>query len=131
MTVTLAKSKKGFDAQAFYNALAQIVQTRKVSWRRVGRETGVSSTTLTHIAQGRGLDAASLAALSAWAGLNPADFVETSIERVEKRPPRSRLDPLAAISSILRADPDLRSSEAEAIEQIIRLAYDRFKRRGL
>src|SRR5882724_2741023 len=85
MTDNPVERKKGFDAEAFYTALAQVVEARKVSWRRVARESGVSSPALTHMAQGRGPDAASLAALSAWAGLNPADFVETSMERVEKR----------------------------------------------
>ena len=121
--------KKGFDAEAFYNALAQVVQARKVSWRRVARETGVSSAALTHMAQGRGPDAAGLAALSAWAGLNPADFVETLIERVEKRTMKPRSESLTAISSLLRADPDLHPEEVEALEQIIRLAYNRFKQR--
>lgn len=121
--------RKGFDAEAFYTALAQVVQDRKVKWRRVARETGVSSSALTHMAQGRGPNAASLAALSAWAGLNPADFVETSIDRFEKRRIRLRLDPMTAISSLVRADPDLQPEAAEALEQIIRLAYERFKQR--
>ena len=118
---------KGFDAEAFYRAVTQVVRDRKVTWRRVARETGVSSSTLTHMSQGRGPNAASLAALSAWAGLDPADFVETSIERVEKRRIRSRLDPLTAISDLVRADPDLQPEAAQALEQIIRLAYKRFK----
>jgi transcriptional regulator with XRE-family HTH domain len=129
MTDKPVERKKGFDAEAFYTALAQVVEARRVSWRRVARESGVSSSTLTHMAQGRGPDAASLAVLSAWAGLNPADFVETSMERVEKRALRRGAEPLAAISSLLRADPDLSPDEAEALEQIIRIAYSRFKER--
>ncbi len=129
MTDQPVERKKGFDAEAFYSALAQVVQARKVSWRRVARETGVSSATLTHMAQGRGLDAASLAALSAWAGLNPADFVETSIERIERRALKRGAEPLDVISSLLRADPDLQPEEAEALEKIIRLAYSRFRQR--
>jgi transcriptional regulator with XRE-family HTH domain len=129
MTDKPVERKKGFDAEAFYNALAQVVQARKVSWRRVARETGVSSSTLTHMSQGRGPDAASLAALSAWAGLSPADFVDTSTERVVKRAMKRGLEPLDVISSLLRADPDLLPEEAETLEQIIRLAYSRFKQR--
>ena len=131
MTDKSVERKKGFDAKAFYDALAQVVQARKVSWRRVARETGVSSSTLTHMAQGRGPDAASLAALSAWAGLSPADFVDTSTERVVKRAIKRGLEPLDVISSLLRADPDLLPEEAETLEQIIRLAYSRFKQRRL
>ena len=131
MTDKSVERKKGFDAKAFYDALAQVVQARKVSWRRVARETGVSSSTLTHMAQGRGPDAASLAALSAWAGLSPADFVDTSTERGVKRAIKRGLEPLDVISSLLRADPDLLPEEAETLEQIIRLAYSRFKQRRL
>ena len=119
--------KKGFDSRAFYNALAQVVQARKVTWRRVARETGVSSSALTNMAKGRGTDAPSLAALSAWAGLNPADFVETSMKRIEKQSKTLSSEPMTVIASLLRADPDLLPEEAEALEQIIRLAYTQFK----
>jgi DNA-binding Xre family transcriptional regulator len=126
-----ADRNKGFDAAAFYEALAQVVQNRKVRWRRVAKETGISTSTLTHMKQGRGPNAASLAALCAWAGLNPADFVETSIERVEKQAAKLHTHPLTAISSFLKADPDLQPEAAKALEQIIRLAYRRFaQRRG-
>ena len=118
--------KKGFDSEAFYDALADVVKARKVTWRRVARETGVSSSALTHLAKGGGTDAPSLAALSAWAGLNPADFVETSVKRAEKQSRTLSAEPMTVISNLLRADPDLLPEEAEALEQIIRLAYHRF-----
>jgi len=118
--------KKGFDSEAFYAALAEVVKARKVTWRRVARETGVSSSALTHMAKGGGTDAPSLAALSAWAGLNPADFVETSVKRAEKQTRTFSSEPMTVISSLLRADPELLPEEAEVLEQIIRLAYHRF-----
>jgi len=67
------------------------------------------------MAQGRGPDAAGLAALSAWAGLSPGDFVETLVERVEKRMIKPRSEPLTAISNLLIADPDLHPEEVEAL----------------
>ncbi len=73
--------------------------------------------------QGRQPDAASLAALSAWAGLNPADFVGQPTE--EARP-----DPLVVISRALRSDPDLQPDAAKALEDIMRIAYNRFSREG-
>ena len=112
----------GFDAEAFYNALAWVVKARKISWRQVARETGVAPSTLTRMAQGRRPDAASLAMLSAWAGINPADFVRG-------RPREQSRDPLVAISTLLKSDPDLPPGEAKALEQIIRLAYSRFRQR--
>lgn len=66
--------KQNFDAEGFLAALTRAVEARKVDWRLVSRETGVSETTLSRMKAGRHPDAASLAALSAWAGLNPADY---------------------------------------------------------
>src|SRR2546425_294346 len=70
---------KGFDSEGFYSALAATVEAKSVSWKQVSTDTGVSASTLTRMAQGRHPDAASLAALSAWAGLNPADFVSIPV----------------------------------------------------
>lgn len=110
---------KGFDSEAFYGALATTVQARKVTWKQVSTETGVSASTLTRMAQGRHPDAASLAALSAWAGINPADFVD--VQRKKESP-----EALTAITTLLRADPRLKPEAAEALEVIVRAAYDKF-----
>jgi len=128
-TVTRSGEKdKGFDAEGFYEALARVVEARKVRWRHVSKETGVTPSTLTRMGQGRRPDAASLAALSAWAGLNPADFVATP----RKYPPRStdgvHASPLIAIAGLLRADAHLQPAAAKALADIIHIAYDKLKR---
>lgn len=111
---------KGFDSEAFYSALEMVVDLRKKTWKQVGLETGVSASTLTRMSQGRNPDAASLAALSAWAGINPTDFVET--------PFRVRVEALPRISALLRSDPNLDRHSAEAVEAIVRAAYERMKK---
>lgn len=111
---------KGFDPQAFYQALSSTVGAREVSWKQVSTETGVSQTTLTRMAQGRQPDAASLAALSAWAGINPADFV--AMANKAKRP-----EALAAISALLRSDPNLNLDAARALEVMLQAAYKGLK----
>ena len=65
--------------------------------------------------------AASLAALSAWAGLNPSDFVEAPYKA-------SRPEAMAQISTALRADPNLDAEGAEAVEAIVRVAYERLRK---
>jgi len=110
---------KGFDSEGFYSALATTVAAKKVTWKQVSAETGVSASTLTRMAQGRHPDAASLAVLSAWAGINPADFVRMPAKK--KRKPES----LTAISTLLRADPRLKPASAAALEAIFRAAYDK------
>src|SRR5947209_16824710 len=112
---------KGFDGDAFYRALEATVVARSKSWKQVAAETGISAPTLTRMAQGRKPDAASLAALSAWAGLNPSDFVQASYKA-------SRREALAQISTLLRSDPNLDTEAAEAMDAIVRAAYERLRK---
>jgi transcriptional regulator with XRE-family HTH domain len=111
---------KNFDAEAFYAAIASTVVAKGVTWKQVGQDTGVSATTLTRMAQGRRPDAGSLATLSAWAGLNPADFVNLRERNVTA-------EPLARISLLLRADPRLKPEAALALEAMVQSAYERMK----
>ncbi len=111
---------KGFDSEGFYNTLATTVDTKKITWKQVSSETGVSASTLTRMAQGRHPDAASLAALSAWAGINPADFVQIPSKKANP-------EPMAALATLFRADPRLKPESAKALEAIVRAAYDGLK----
>jgi transcriptional regulator with XRE-family HTH domain len=111
---------KSFDAEGFYAAIAATVVARDVTWKQVGRETGISTTTLTRMAQGRRPDAASLAALSAWAGINPADFVRSNITAGQP-------EPLAQISSLLRGDRRLKPDAVRTLEVMIRTAYGQLR----
>jgi hypothetical protein len=73
------------------------------------------------MAQGRKPDAASLAVLSAWAGLNPSDFVQAFYKA-------SSPEAMAQISTLLRADPNLDADGAETLEAIVRAAYERLRK---
>lgn len=112
---------KSFDADAFYAALAATVVARGVTWKQVSQATSVSATTLTRMSQGRRPDAASLAALSAWASLNPADFV-----RLEGAIPKGP-EPLAQITALLRSDRRLRPDAAKTLEVMIQTAYGQLR----
>jgi transcriptional regulator with XRE-family HTH domain len=116
-------TSKAFNAKAFYEVLSSVMEARSVAWRQVAKETGITASTLTRMGQGRQPDAPSLAALSAWAGLNPADFIGQPTESM-------RSDPLVVIARALRSDPDLQPDAAQALEDIMRIAYDRFSREG-
>ena len=64
-----------FDTEAFMKKLRRAADARGKTMKEVAAETGVSETTLSRMNTGRRVcDAASLAALSAWAGINPARF---------------------------------------------------------
>lgn len=117
----MADEAKGFDGDAFYRALEATVRSRSVNWKQVASDTGVSASTLTRMSRGRKPDASSLAALSAWAGLNPSDFVRAPYKV-------GRPEAMSQISTLLRADPNLDSDGAEAIEAIVRTAYERLRK---
>src|SRR5436309_1690963 len=109
------------DGDGFYRALEATVSARSENWKQVAAETGVSASTLTRMAHGRRPDAASLAALSAWAGLNPSDFVQAPYKA-------ARPEAMAQLSTLLRSDPNLDAEAAEAVEAITRAAYERLRR---
>lgn len=117
----MSDENKGFDGDAFYRALDTAVTTRGKTWKQVAVETGVSQSTLTRMAQGRRPDAASMAALSAWAGINPSDFVEAPYKT-------GRTESMTQISALLRTDPNLDAQAAEAVEAIVKAAYERLRR---
>lgn len=118
----MANEDKGFDGDAFYKALENAVRLSNKNWKQVAAETGVSASTLTRMAQGKRPDAASLAALSAWAGLNPSDFVDAPYKNKS-----NHAAPMARISALLRTDPALDRQSAETVEAIVRAAYERLR----
>ena len=108
-----------FDFTSFHRAVAATVAARGVSWKVVSEETGVSQSTLSRMATGRQPDAASLTAIAAWSGLNPVNFYGSK--------PRDA-EPLAMVGTLLRSDPRLDAEGADALEAIIKAAYERFRR---
>lgn len=111
----MAQTDKGFDAEAFYKALAVTVAARGISWKKVAQDTGVSATTLTRMAQGRKPDAASFAVLAAWGGLDVKDFVNVEAA--------SAPESLAMATHFLRGDPHLNESQKSALEAMLTSAY--------
>ena len=114
---------RGFNVSAFFEVIVEVIAARNSNWKSLAKEVGVSPSTLSRRGRGRCPDAATLAALSAWAGLNPADFVVASKSRVTA-------NSLAAISGVLRSDPALAPNAVQALETIIRAAYASMERSG-
>ena len=110
-----------FDAGAFYEALDATRLARKLNWKQVAAESGVSASTLTRMAQGRRPDVDGLAALAAWSGLSADDFV-----RSEGRV--SEPDPLAQITTYLRSDRNLTPEAAAALDELIKATYERLRK---
>jgi hypothetical protein len=108
----------GFNVSAFYEVLAEVMARRKTTWRLLARETEVPEGTLRRLAQGRCPNGAALATLSAWANLNPADFVVAA---------PNRMPTVAAIAAVLESDPNLERAAARDLETIIYVAYAGFR----
>ena len=114
-------TKQEFDAKSFYSAVDTAVRSRDVRWKDVSADTGISQTTLTRMGQGRQPDAASLAALSAWAGINPADYVSGIASTVEQ--PRT----LEKVALLFRQDAQLSQDAARSLAEIVTTAYNALK----
>src|SRR6266542_1722047 len=113
--------RRTFDAVAFFAALDAEREARGFTWKQVAGETDVSASTLTRIGQGRKPDVDTLAALSAWAGLDPKDFMRGKRNKEEP-------ETLAMISTYLRGDPQLTEASASALQEIIKVSYESLRR---
>lgn len=113
--------KKGwFDAEAFYEALDSVRVAKKLNWKQVAAESGVSASTLTRMAQGRRPDVDGLAALTAWSGLSADGYVRSEGDVPEP-------EPLAMISTYLRSDKNLTNEAANAMDELIKATYQRLR----
>jgi transcriptional regulator with XRE-family HTH domain len=113
--------KKGwFDATAFYSALDAQRQARRLNWKDVASESGVSASTLTRMAQGKRPDVDGLAALASWSGLNADDYIRST-------EPRADAEPLAKISTYLKSDRNLSPEAATALDEMIKATYARLR----
>lgn len=116
--------KKGwFDSEGFYESLDAVRQAKRLNWKQVAADAGVSASTLTRMAQGRRPDVDGLAALAAWSGLSPDDFVRSDHSRPDP-------EPLAMISTYLRSDKNLSPEAATALDQVIKATYERLRNQG-
>lgn len=108
-----------FNIVGFHAALDAQRVAKGLNWKEISEQSGVSASTLTRISQGRRPDIDGLALLLAWSGLDAATFL----------PEANNPEPLAQISANLRADRNLSPKSAQALEEIIKVAYERFRER--
>ena len=109
-------AKAGFDLGKFHAALNAHRAARRLTWKEVAQQSGVSASTLTRMSQGKRPDVDGLALLLAWSGLDALQFVPTANEP----------EPMANIAANLRADRRLSEENAKALEEIFQVAYEKF-----
>lgn len=64
-----------FNKGEFYAAVDKVRMRRKLNWKQVAAQSGVTASTLTRIGQGKRPDVDGLAALAFWGGLNLNKFI--------------------------------------------------------
>ena len=111
-----------FDVAALHAVLDSERRSRRLTWKNVAAQSGVSASTLTRLSQGRQPDVNSLAALTAWLGMSADHFM-----RAETVDQFGAAGPLAQISSIIHRDPHLNPEGAVALEELIRATYARLR----
>ncbi len=108
-----------FDGEAFYAALNAVRLSRQKTWKDVAQESGVSASTLTRIGQGANPDVDGLAALLEWSNLKAEMFIRGA--------KNEEPEPLAQITALLRAMPNLSPHNAKIIENIVITTYNQLK----
>lgn len=108
-----------FDSDAFYAALNAARLSRQKTWKDVAEETGVAASTLTRMSQGAKPDVNGLAALLSWSSLKAESFIPGATKR--------RAEPIAEITALLRADPNLSKPNAKLIEDIVVSTYNKLR----
>ena len=111
-----------FNVDALHAAMDSQRRSRRLTWKEVAAESGVSASTLTRLSQGRQPDVNSLAALTAWLGMSADHFMRSG--QVAQF---GAATPLAQISSIIHRDPHLSPEGGAALEELIRATYARLR----
>ena len=97
-------------------------RSRRLTWKEVATESGVSASTLTRLSQGRQPDINSLVAITTWLGMSADHFM-----RGRPVVQFGTASPLAQISFIIRRDPRLSPEGGAALEEMISVTYARLR----
>jgi transcriptional regulator with XRE-family HTH domain len=109
------------NVEALYDAVDGKRQAKELSWRELASQLGITPSTFTRMSQGRRPDVDTFATLLRWLGMSADAFTHSERQKVED------VEPMAMISSYLRSAKNVSSSEAEALEDIVRAAYRHLK----
>ena len=90
-----------------------------MTWKEVAEEAGVAASTLSRIGHGAKPDVNGLAALLAWSNLKAENFIRGAKS--------GEPEPLAKITALLRADPQLSLQNAQLIENIVLSTYSKLR----
>ncbi len=112
-----------FDEQQFFAAVERRRKRDGLSWRQLGRQLSLSPSTFSRLARGRRPDVDTFMTLLEWLEMPASAF---SSEAPPAGSSETGLNPLDAALDFLRKDPALASGDADVLEGIVRIAYQRF-----
>jgi transcriptional regulator with XRE-family HTH domain len=115
-------ARSEFRTGAFFEAVDRERVVRRLNWKQVAEESGVSASTLTRMAQGKRPDVDSLASLVHWSGLSADAFVGGMRSRA------SLQEPLKQITSVLYSDQSLSEDGRDTMVDMITAAYLRLSK---
>ena len=113
-----------FDDTTFFESLERRRQTEGLSWRQLGRQLGLSPSTFSRLARGRRPDIETFIKLLAWLDVPAATFMRGGSEAA---PQGTGQNTLAVIADALQSDPSIPRDAAGALEQLLRVAYERVR----
>lgn len=111
--------KGQFDTEGFFAALDAHRLSKRLTWKQVAEESGLSASTLTRMAQGKRPDIDGLAALLKWSGLKAENFLGPDAA--------ATAEPLAEMTALLRADPRLTEKSKLTLESVLRATYQQLR----
>ena len=115
-----------FDSKRFYEAVDRRRSEERLSWRQLASRLSLSPSTFSRLAQGRRPDVDTFVKVLAWLKQPADDFVSGVQPKTEGDVAPSK-DTVREIANSLRSDPDLSVASADALEDIVRVAYHRFR----
>lgn len=110
-----------FEAARFFRDVDQCRRDQVLSWRELGRKLNVSPSTFSRMSQGRRPDVETFLKLVTWMG-TPADAYLQGVDPAST----AEQDTMSQMLQMLRSDRSLAPDAAEALEDILRVAYRRF-----
>jgi transcriptional regulator with XRE-family HTH domain len=115
-----------FDQAHFYDAVERNRRDAGLSWRQLAHRLSLSPSTFTRLAQGRRPDVDTFVKLLAWMERPATDFMSGAETDGAGEPEKPAKDTVRDISNSLREDPALSAESADALADILRIAYRRF-----
>jgi transcriptional regulator with XRE-family HTH domain len=105
-----------------YAALDAVREHRKLSWRQMAREVGVSPSTFSRLANKQKPDVDAFLAMVRWLSVPAERFMIDDEEEAAREEPEL----MAELAPLLRARQDLNSEDKRYLEELIGAAMRRF-----